>query len=297
MSTPSAREIIKEKTIQSWPHFQAFADGFYDEGLPSLSAAMMRGQSNAEWGLKPSIARLMPDTFYTSRAVYTEQSALKMFKDEAHLYVGREFLPNENDLIGWWCLMQHYQAPTRLLDWTLSPYVGLYFAVERDLAQDGTVWCVRRADLFNAMQEAHKDYKTIWEHKEALSGNGFREMLQSEDPTNKMWIVDGEKKSARMIAQKGVFTVCHNIQSDHAGCIERAFESSGKCEMYKLVIPKELKPNFIKKLREINVNANTLFPGIDGLGRSVSELVRLETGMSEHGYLARKRNLIDRRFG
>ncbi len=45
----------------------------------------------------------------------------------------------------------------------------------------------------------------------------------------------------------------------------------------KLIIPNQLKPDFLRHLRRLNITARSLFPGIDGFGRSVSELVRICT--------------------
>jgi hypothetical protein len=50
----------------------------------------------------------------------TERQLLKEFKRRAHFYVNS--LPTHGDVLGWFALMQHYGAPTRLLDWTYSVF-------------------------------------------------------------------------------------------------------------------------------------------------------------------------------
>jgi len=49
-------------------------------------------------------------------------------------------VPDELDLLGWLSAMQHYGAPTRLLDWSASPFVALWFAYEHASETDACLW-------------------------------------------------------------------------------------------------------------------------------------------------------------
>ena len=47
----------------------------------------------------------------------------------------------------WLCLMRHFDMPARLLDWTESRIVGLYFAVRDEAAEDGTLYVLNARKL------------------------------------------------------------------------------------------------------------------------------------------------------
>ena len=68
-----------------------------------------------------------------------EDGLLRHFKRQAHRYLTH--LPQADDPIQWLALMRHYGAPTRLMDWTFSFFVAVYFAVEE--AKDAcAVWAL-----------------------------------------------------------------------------------------------------------------------------------------------------------
>lgn len=58
-------------------------------------------------------------------------------------------IPASGDLLGWLSLMQHYRLPTRLLDWSESPLVALFFAMQETSTYkgDSIVWALLPMNL------------------------------------------------------------------------------------------------------------------------------------------------------
>jgi len=235
---------------------------------PSEYGMLFRGQSVAEWPLKHSFARGLPPIIDEEAAIFIEKQALKKFQEQAHLLLNTGFIPHKNDLINWWALMQHHHAPTRLLDWTKSPYVALYFAVIDNLSADGVIWIVHGGVLLDRMEKAAPPESTKRDEYEAF--------FQTSKASEILFPLDIHHKSPRMIAQQGIFTVCKNILGNHGDIIGKTMD--GKPDHYKLlVIAKEQKLNMLRRLEKLNITASSLFPGIDGLGRSIGEFIKMDS--------------------
>lgn len=78
-----------------------------------------RGQANESWVLTPTVLR---------ENKYNEKELVLDFYHYGPLHSFNYDL--DNDRLSLLTDMQHYEVPTRLLDWSLSPLSSLYFAVE-----------------------------------------------------------------------------------------------------------------------------------------------------------------------
>jgi hypothetical protein len=100
----------------------------FDESTP-----WWRGHANAEWRLQAQVYRENRD-----RSSGAESALIGHFVSRAPSRSHRP-CPAADDYFRWLFLAQHYGLPTRLLDWTESPLVAAYFAVDRPDV-DGCIW-------------------------------------------------------------------------------------------------------------------------------------------------------------
>lgn len=265
-----AEEWPKIIVAKDWQEFARFAERLA-VGSPIAYAYFFRGQSDVDWSLQPSLVRHLRGLASVENALRIESAALQKFAEQAHLFLAPSLLPNGRDFLGWWSLMQHHHVPTRLLDWTASIYVAAYFAVMENWDTDGAIWIYHPHTINARMTELYGG------SIQNVTYTKLDELLRQPTSPPQLFHFETRTKSDRMVAQQGATTVCGQILFDHAVSIAGAVPKDPKIFVFhKMIIPRTEKPRFLRHLRSMNITASSLFPGIDGLGRSINELVNLE---------------------
>jgi hypothetical protein len=236
---------------------------------------LFRGQANAEHKLRPSLLRAVcaahgKDPSHAQVVEYEEACRVE-FAAQAHLYLGASLLSGVPTTLHWWMHMQHFIAPTRLLDWSRSPFVAAYFACESNPEGDGAVWSldVRLGDF--TMPTSFSDTPTNRQRKDT------ERVFLAEKPKRTLHLLNMGLRNERMVAQQGVFMLSPDAAALHDDILRDLPEQDPKEPKFrKIQIPKEKKREFFHHLLAMNINARSLFPGIDGVGRSISELARFD---------------------
>ena len=253
---------MEEVRARSWTHLNEllFADSWHERLHRHRSDYAFRGDGDARNDLRTSLQRLGGDF----RDV--ESHLLRNFRK----YAARDEVPEDSQW-NWLALAQHHGLPTRLLDWTYSPYVALHFATARREAfdLDGAVWMV---DYVRAHQEAPR---TLRRRLEDEGANVFTtemlatvtENLGEFDRIGSDFVVFVEPPSfdERIVNQYALFSLMAGADSSLDALLERHPEL-----VRRIVIPAELKWEIRDKLDQANITERVLFPGLDGLSRWVA---------------------------
>jgi len=260
----------KETQIKDWSHLVEILS-LLDCDRPSEVSRLFRGQSDSTWQLVDSLSRLVTLDASSDQTVDVERTAFDKFFSQAHLFLDPSTLPEPRSLLAWWAIMQHYGCPTRLLDWTVSPYVATYFAVVENWDYDGAVWSFDPCAVMDASVSPAFD-----EIRKTITSKDTRNLFWGEQKSEYVFPFNSRKHHIRSATQQGGFTLCGTIPRDHGFLIDQSLGNPGHGYSDKIVIKREHKPGFLRNLMRMNITANALFPGLDGLGKSISELVRLE---------------------
>ena len=264
--------------VDSWGMLQEeLFKGAWNDAIQRFRPPFVyRGLSDASYRLETSLMRL-GGPFWS-----LEKHLLRNFRKYSRAQ-GRE----EPD--SFWHLLavaQHHGLPTRLMDWTYSPYIALHFALanlERfDL--DGVIWRVNYEQVHDRLPselkgqlaaegaqaftvelltsigqerpDCHAGEKTFHQYVETLTQfdalGGSEEFLLFFEPPS----ID-----ERIVNQYALFSVMPNpcrVIDDwlnrHADLFQR------------IIIPAKLKWECRDKLDLCNITERVLFPGLDGLG-------------------------------
>jgi hypothetical protein len=130
--------------IQAFDSFPPPRLSFDFEGDVGRDTWIFRGLKSADYGLDPSIERASKPR---EQWAAFEPLLLDEFQSKARLFKSAEEIPPLEDKLSWLALMQHHGVPTRLLDFTYSPYVALYFALRSRAEEEKrspfvTVWAI-----------------------------------------------------------------------------------------------------------------------------------------------------------
>lgn len=219
-----------------------------------------RGIPDSEFLLLPSVGRLKPN--YSKKvALYFERNMFVSFKQHAYAF---EKIEKHQDIA---ILAQHHGLPTRLMDWTVSPLVALFFAVRSHPDRDAAVYVLEEGHESYARDEIPYADFIMNESKPAMRAflkSPFFKKNDSDLEAYLQFILDREKIpvvrvfpktiSPRISAQSSFFTL-------HIDPFTPLTEHISK----KIIISKKLKKDIFLALEKNGVHEFTLFPGLEGL--------------------------------
>ncbi|MBA5690307.1 FRG domain-containing protein [Rugamonas apoptosis] len=240
--------------ITNWNEFVSLTsecDGWAFRGLP-----------DADWQLKSSLSRYLqsfvPDTASWRQR---EERALRIFRRKAHIY-----LPDAGVLIDDFrclALMQHHGAPTRLLDFTKSPFVAAFFALYRT-TKSSAVFALDTPTLWRAAPS--NDVSLRRELIDPRINGNFERYFASNDK-DVIWVGEPEEMDRRLVAQSGTFVMPGVLDKPLDDIIQR-YESGGAL-IKKFILPPSIREEAMLSLYRMNITHATLFPDLDGLARSI----------------------------
>jgi hypothetical protein len=246
---------MKVVRVSKWPEFVAQTD--------KLQGWAFRGHLSPEWTLVSSLSRRLMQ-FCPDKELWPlrEARAMRVFRRKAHIHLNDRVALDDD--LRCLALMQHHGGATRLLDFTKSPFVAAFFALE-SAASDVAVFALNTPELWSRPPDFDQTL-TRAKIDPRIKGNFDRFFGINKFPL--LWFGEPSEMDARLIAQSGLFVLPGVLDQPLEQVLAHYGGSDGLLTMF-LLAP-EIRDEAMRALYRMNVTYATLFPDLDGLARSVS---------------------------
>jgi hypothetical protein len=224
-----------------------------------------RGDSRCNRGLQTGLVRLGGDTGAKERHL------IRNFRK----YARRSFV-GDDSVWNWLALAQHHGLPTRLLDWTYSPYVALHFVTATPQAMDvaGEVWMM---NVKRVHEELPGPLRALLraEGSDVFTGEMLSKVTDSVDGLVELaekpfaLFLEPPSLDDRIINQAALFSLMSTDEAQLGEWLEERPEA-----VRRVVIPAALKWEVRDRLDQINLTERVLFPGLDGLSEWLARYYR-----------------------
>lgn len=225
--------------------------------------AFWRGHSVATWDLIPRI-------FRGAEATYRESDLLQKFRLRGASRI--ENPPRFKDESEWIRLARHYGLPTRLLDWTYSPIVALYFATcdAQHFNEDACLWCLNP----HRLNLHFKSGDTILVPSNKRVKRLIKDAFGNKEPDGHdiLAIAAGEI-DIRMLVQQAAYTIHQNAN----GADLRKLTNPAAPILRQFIIPKGAKQHVRELLSRLGISVATLFPDLGHLADELRERSLMES--------------------
>jgi hypothetical protein len=243
--------------IKSWIELQeaVFAD--------SMRSRIQRHRSQFVFRGAPRVSHTLDTSLQTGGFVAHERHLLTSFRKYAV-----ESAVHGDSVWNWLSLAKHHGLPTRLLDWSYSPYVAMHFATANfsQFDDDGAIWCV---DYQKSNELLPPPLQNILKNEDANIFttellNSVATTLPDFDALGPDFVVFFEPPSLdeRIVNQFALFSLPSSAKLSLEELLKR------REAMYRrIIIPAALKWEVRDKLDQANITERVLFPGLDGLSQ------------------------------
>jgi len=250
----------------------------------------------SKWNLKTSLERACR-TFYKQdhliRAPYIEYILTREFRRRYHNH--RVGIPDPVG-IEWLSLMQHYGAPTRLLDFTYSFFIAAYFAMEKpcegsyEESSPHAIWAIRdkwaKDEGIKLLKKSCKDVRYLeneqnerqWELQQPFFESLLN--LDVDDPEERckrsknnplcVFPVNAMKLNERSTIQQGVFLCAGNVTKTFEENLKKMDGFEDRENLAKLELASSIRLEALERLHAMNINRASLFPGLEGFAQSLA---------------------------